>query len=170
MLLIVIGAVLNALQGGSNGPSTTTHARHSSTPSVALVGPHLYSVGQTMTNGAHQTVTVTSFAVNTSGSGYSTPPPGSQCVEVHVALFNGDSTPWDVPLLELAVVDASGQVFDGLSAVDCPSSGFIDSLVPGGRASAALYFEVPSSGRLVLEWTPSSLNPNSNYNTLLKAS
>lgn len=41
---------------------------------------------------------------------------------------------------------------------------------PRGRASATLYFEVPLSGLLLLQWTPSALNPDSVYNTELKAS
>jgi hypothetical protein len=42
--------------------------------------------------------------------------------------------------------------------------------VPGGRAPATLYFEVPLSGKLLLQWTPSILNPTSVYNTELKTS
>ena len=130
----------------------------------------LIVVGQTMTNGAHQTVTVTTFSQNVAPSEYSTPSPGDQCVEVQVSLYNGDSSPWDLPLYELNVIDANGQSYDSSSSFDCPSSDSIDSLVPGGRATAALYFEVPSAGKLTLQWTPSILNANSNYNTLLKAS
>jgi hypothetical protein len=89
---------------------------------------------------------------------------------VQVAVFNGDSSPWDDPLDELTAVDASGQSYDTYSSLDCPSSDSIDSLVPGGRAAATLYFEVPLSGRLLLQWTPSAVNPNSVYNTELKAS
>jgi hypothetical protein len=42
--------------------------------------------------------------------------------------------------------------------------------VHGGSASATLYFEVPLSGKLLLQWTPSALNATSVYNTELKAS
>lgn len=129
-----------------------------------------YAVGQTMTNGAHQTVKVTAFAQGVAASAFSTPSPGDECVEVQVALFNGDSLPWDLPLYELTVVDASGQSYDSFSSLDCPISSSIDSLVPKGRAPATLYFEVPVSGRLLLQWTPSALNPTSVYNTELKAS
>jgi hypothetical protein len=123
-----------------------------------------------MTNGAHQKVTVTAFAQGVAPSEYSTPSPGDQCVSVEVALFNGDSSPWELPLYELTVVDASGQSYDSYSSLDCPSSASIDSLVPGGRAAGALYFEVPLAGRLLLQWTPSALNPDSVYNTELKVS
>lgn len=133
-------------------------------------GPKVYAVGQTMTNGAHQTVTVTAFAQGVAASEFSTPSPGDQCVSVLVAVFNGDTSPWDLPLYELTVVDASGQSYDSYGSLDCPSSDSIDSLVPGGRAPATLYFEVPLSGRLLLQWTPSTLNPNNVYNTELKAS
>ena len=139
-------------------------------PHSTVRGPKVYAVGQTMTNGAHQRVTVTAFAQGVAASAFSTPSPGDQCVSVQVALFNGDSSPWDLPLYELTAVDANGQSYDSYSSFDCPSSDSIDSLVPGGRASATLYFEVPLSGRLLLQWTPSSLNPNSVYNTELKAS
>lgn len=128
-----------------------------------------YAIGHAMTNGAHQKVTVTAFAQGVAASEFSTPSPGDQCVEVQVTLFNGDSSPWDLPLYELTVVDASGQSYDSYSSLDCPSSTSIDSLVPKGRAPAALYFEVPVSGRLLLEWTPSALNPTSVYKTELKA-
>ncbi|HVC24042.1 MAG TPA: DUF4352 domain-containing protein [Candidatus Dormibacteraeota bacterium] len=133
-------------------------------------GPKLYAVGKAMTNGAHQKVTVIAFAQAVAPSAYSTPNPGDQCVSVRVALFNGDSSPWELPLYELTAVDASGQSYDSYSSLDCPSSTSIDSLVPRGRASATLYFEVPLSGKLLLQWTPSALNPDSVYNTELKAS
>jgi hypothetical protein len=52
--------------------------------------------------------------------------------------------------------------------LDCQgTSSQIDSLVVGGRAQAVLFFEVPAVGKLMLQWTPSILNPNSAYNTLL---
>jgi hypothetical protein len=87
-----------------------------------------------------------------------------------VALVNGDSSPWLLPLYELVAIDASGQSYDSYSSFDCPSSTSIDSLVHGGRASATLYFEVPLSGKLILQWTPNALNATSVYNTELKAS
>ena len=133
-------------------------------------GPKLYAVGKAMTDGAHQKVKVTAFAQGVAASAYSTPTPGDRCVSVQVAVYNGDSSPWELPLYELTVVDASGQSYDSYSSFDCPSSASIDSLVPGGHASATLYFEVPISGRLLLQWTPSALNPKSVYNTELKAS
>jgi hypothetical protein len=122
-----------------------------------------------MTNGAHQTVTVTTFAQGVPPSQYSTPTTGDQCISVQVELFNGDSSPWDLPLYELTAVDASGQSYDSYSSLDCPSGSSIDSLVPGGHAPATLYFEVPLSGRLILQWTPSAFNATSVYNTELKA-
>ena len=149
---------------------TPKRAKKSASASSTPKGPKLYAVGQTMTNGAHQTVTVTAFAQGVTPSAYSTPTPGDQCISVQVAVFNGDSSPWDLPLDELTAVDASGQSYDSYSSFDCPSGSSIDSLVPGGRASGTLYFEVPLSGRLLLQWTPSVLNPNSVYNTELKAS
>lgn len=126
-----------------------------------------FKIGQTMTNGAHQTVTVTGFTPNSPASEFSTPNPGDQCIQVNVSLKNGDSSPWLDPLDELAVVDGEGQSYDDL-AFDCQgTSSEIDSLVVGGRAQAVLFFEVPAAGKLTLQWTPSILNANSNYNTLL---
>jgi hypothetical protein len=155
---------------GTPSPTSPTQAQASPSPSPSPTGPKVDAVGQTMTNGAHQTVTVTAFAQGVAPSEFSTPSPGDQCISVQVALFNGDSSPWDLPLYELTAVDASGQSYDSYSSFDCPSGSSIDSLVPGGRAPATLYFEVPPSGRLLLQWTPSVLNPNSVYNTELKAS
>jgi hypothetical protein len=123
-----------------------------------------------MTNGAHQTVTVTAFAQGVAASELGTPNPGDQCVSVQMKLVNGDSSPWLLPLSELTVVDASGQSYDSYSSFDCPTSTSVDSLVHGGSASATLYFEVPLSGKLILQWTPSMLNATSVYNTELKAS
>jgi hypothetical protein len=165
--LLAIGISACASTGTPN-PTSSTKAHVS--PSRSPSGPKLYAVGKAMTNGAHQTVTVTAFAQGVAPSAYSTPSPGDQCVSVQVALFNGDSSPWDLPLYELTVVDASGQSYDSYSSLDCPSSTSVDALVPGGRATATLYFEVPLSGKLILQWTPSALNATSVYNTELKAS
>jgi hypothetical protein len=166
VVIFVIIAVVLEETVHPTGHKSGTHPAATATPS----GPKLYAVGQAMTNGAHQKVTVTAFAQGVAPSAYSTPSPGDQCVSVQVALLNGDSSPWELPLYELTVVDASGQSYDSYSSLDCPSSDSIDSLVPGGRAAATLYFEVPLSGRLLLQWTPSALNPDSVYNTELKAS
>ncbi len=155
---------------GSATSTPTPIQTKSATPTHTPKGPKLYAVGQTMTNGAHQTVTVTAFAQGVAPSEFSTPNPGDQCISVTVTLSNGDSLPWDLPLYELTVVDAAGQSYDSYSSIDCTSSDSIDSLVPGGHATATVYFEVPSSGRLLLQWTPNSLNASSNYNTELKAS
>ena len=172
-LLLAIGISACASTGTgipSPTPTSSTRANVSPSPSPSPSGPKLYAVGKAMTNGAHQRVTVTAFAQGAAPSAYSTPSPGDQCVSVQVALFNEDSSPWELPLYELTVVDASGQSYDSYSSLDCPSSDSIDSLVPGGHAAATLYFEVPLSGRLLLQWTPSALNPDSVYNTELKAS
>jgi hypothetical protein len=163
LLAIGISACASA---GTPSPTSSTQVKVSPSPS----GPKLYAVGKGMTNGAHQKVTVTAFAQGVAPSAYSTPSPGDQCVSVQAALVNGDSSPWELPLFELTVVDASGQSYDSYSSLDCPSSDSIDSLVPGGHAAATLYFEVPVSARLLLQWTPSALNPDSVYNTELKAS
>ena len=174
--IAAIGAALLAIGisacGGTGTPSPTasTQAHVSPSPSRSPSGPKVYRVGQTMTNGAHQTVTVTAFAQGVAASQFSSPTPGDQCVSVQLELFNGDSSPWDLPVDELTAVDASGQSYDTYSSFDCPSSDSIDSLVPGGRAPATLYFEVPLSGKLLLQWTPSALNATSVYNTELKAS
>jgi hypothetical protein len=164
------------LAGCGGAAATPTPAITSSpTPKTSATprqtsGPKVFAIGQAMVNGAHQTVTVTAFTQAVPASAFSTPTPGDQCVSVQVKMFNGDLSPWDLPLYELTVVDASGQSYDSYSSFDCPSSDSVDSLVPGGHASATLYFEVPVSGRLLLQWTPNSLNANSNYNTELKAS
>jgi hypothetical protein len=172
--IAAIGAALLAIGisacASTASPSPTASTHTSVSPSPSPSGPRVYAVGQTMTNGAHQTVTVTAFAQGVAASEFSTPNPGDQCVSVQVKLVNGDSSPWDMPLFELAAVDASGQSYDSYSSFDCPSSTSVDSLVSGGHASATLYFEVPLSGRLILQWTPSALNATSVYNTELKAS
>jgi len=168
----VIGVATTSTAPHRAAPSspTPTQAKRSPSSTPSPSGPKLYAVGKAMTNGSHQTVTVTAFAQGVAASAYSTLSPGDQCVSVQAAVFNGDSSPWDLPLDELTVVDASGQSYDSYSSFDCSSSDSIDSLVPGGRTSATLYFEVPLSGGLLLQWTPSALNPNSVYNTELKAS
>ena len=167
-LLLAIG-ISACASTGIPSPTPTSSTRAKASPSPSPSGPKLYAVGKAMTNGAHQTVTVSAFAQGVAPSAYSTPSPGDQCVSVQVALFNGDSSPWQLPLYELTVVDASGQSYDSYSSLDCPSSDSIDSLVPGGHAAATLYFEVPLAGRLLLQWTPSALNPDSVYNTELQA-
>lgn len=167
--LLVVG--ISACASTTNPPpAPTTHATASPNSSPTPGGPKVYAVGQTMTNGAHQTVTVTDFSQGVAPSQYSTPSPGDQCVSVQVSLVNGDSSPWLLPLYELTAVDASGQSYDSYSSLDCPSGSSIDSLVPGGHASGTLYFEVPTSGKLILQWTPNALNSTSVYNTQLKAS
>ena len=151
MEIVAIGAALLAIgisacaSSGTGIPSPTpsTRANVSPSPSPSPSGPKVYAVGKAMTNGAHQTVTVTAFTQGVAASAYSTPSAGDQCVSVQVALFNGDSSPWELPLYELTAVDASGQSYDSYSSLDCPSSDSIDSLVPGGHAAATLYFEVP---------------------------
>ena len=164
-------ATSTPIRAKSATPTTTPkRVKKSASASSTPKRPKLYAVGQSMTNGAHQKVTVTAFAQGVAPSEFSTPSPGDQCVSVTVTLSNGDSLPWELPLYELTVVDAAGQSYDSYSSFDCPSSDSIDSLVPGGHATGTLYFEVPSSGRLLLQWTPNSLNATSNYNTELKAS
>jgi hypothetical protein len=151
--------------------ATATPKATTPKPTATPSGPKVYAVGQTMTNGAHQTVTVTAFAQGVAAaSEFSTPSPADQCVSVQVKLVNGDSSPWDMRLSELTVVDASGQSYDSYSSFDCPSSTSVNSLVHGGSAAATLYFEVPLSGKLILQWTPTLLNATSVYNTELKAS
>lgn len=169
LLAIGISACASTASPGTASPSATSPTQTKVSPSPSPSGPKVYAVGQTMTNGAHQRVTVTTFAQGVAPSVYSTPSPGDQCVSVQVELFNRDSSPWDLPLYELTVVDASGQSYDSYSSLDCPSSTSIDGLVPGGRGAATLYFGVPLSGRLTLQWTPSALNATSVYDTELKA-
>jgi hypothetical protein len=172
--IAAIGAALLAIGisacASTASPSPTSPTQATVSPSPSPSAPKVYTVGQTMLNGAHQTVTVTAFTQGVTPSEFSTPSPGDQCVSAQLQLFNGDSSPWDLPLYELTAVDASGQSYDSYSYLDCPSGTSIDSLVPGGRASATLYFEVPLAGKLILQWTPNSLNPTSVYNTELKAS
>ena len=184
-LAVLVGAAALFLAGcgstsqstGNAGSSTTTATPGTTTskattpkPTATPSGAKVYAVGQTMTNGANQTVTVTAFAQGVAASELGTPNPGDQCVSVQMKLVNGDSSPWLLPLSELTAVDASGQSYDSYSSFDCPTSTSVDSLVHGGSASATLYFEVPLSGKLLLQWTPSALNATSVYNTELKAS
>lgn len=168
--LCVVALGLAGCGATASPPTPTSTPTTAPTATPSPTGPKVFAVGQTMTNGAHQTVTVTSFIPNSPVSQYSTPNPGDECVQVNVALRNGDSSPWLDPLDELAVVDASGQTYDD-SAFDCAgTSDSIDSLIAGGTATATLYFEVPATGKLTLQWTPNMFNANSVYNTELKAS
>lgn len=121
-----------------------------------------------MTNDAHQSVTVTAFKRGvSSGNQFEQPSAGHECVETDLALVNGDTTSWSLPLFEMAVVDSNGQSYS--SSFTCGGdTNTIQALVPNGRANASLRFEVPTGSALLFTWTPSALNPNSSYQTDLK--
>lgn len=159
---VVVVVLAGCGETGGSGGSTS-----SGTPSPSAPAK-VYTVGQTMTNGAHQTVTVSNYQSSAPASQFSTPNPGNKCIGVTVALFNGDSSPWTQPTTEFAVVDSSGQTHDDFSSFSCGTSSTIDSLVPNGRATASLFFEVPATGNLTFQWTPNALNASSVYDTKLQ--
>jgi hypothetical protein len=122
-----------------------------------------------MKNDAGQTVTVASFQRNVAvANEFEQPTAGNECVSVSLTLVNGASTPWTLPLFEMAIVDANGQSHSQAIGTCGGSGASIDSLVPNGHASSTLLFEVPKGTTLAFTWTPSVLNPNSNYQTALK--
>jgi len=127
-----------------------------------------FAVGQTMTNDAHQSVTVVAFKRGVStGNEFLQPSAGHECIQTDLALVNGDSTSWSFPLMEMAIVDANGQSYS--SSFNCGGdTSTIESLIPKGKANASLRFEVPTGSALIFTWTPSALNPNSTYQTDLK--
>lgn len=133
----------------------------------ASAAPKIYAIGQAMINGAHQSVTVTSFARNySSGNEFEQPSPGNECVQVNLSLVNGDSTSWQLPLSEMSVISSTGQSYT--ESFTCGTSSNVDGLAPKGTATAMLLFEVPKGAPLNFTWTPSALNPNSTYQTALK--
>jgi hypothetical protein len=180
--MIVLGAIIVAIIVISSLNKSTPQATTSSTGQPAASGApsaaasaapsaasSVKAVGQAMKNDAGQTVTVSSFKLNVPVTNqFEQPATGNQCVSVNMALFNGDSSPWSLPLFEMAIVDANGQSHSQAIATCGGGATSIDSLIPNGRANTSLLFEVPTSGALEFTWTPSALNPNSNYQTALK--
>jgi Domain of unknown function (DUF4352) len=109
-------------------------------------------------NGLSVTVTAT-IAKALDPAGFETVAPGKRCVGVTVAVVDGSSQEWLLPLSEISIVDATGQKYTTDNGVGtCLSSSTIDSLVAGGHASGSVYFEVPSAGALDVNWTPSDLS------------
>jgi hypothetical protein len=161
--LIVLIAVLSGC--GEAGSGSTPGAANGS-PAASARKP--FAVGQAMTNDAHQSVTVTAFKRGVStGNEFLTPAAGRECVQTDLALVNGDSTSWSLPLFEMAVVDANGQSYSASFTCGGDSS-TIQALIPKGKANTSIRFEVPTGGALLFTWTPSALNPNSTYQTDLK--
>jgi hypothetical protein len=143
---------------GGGGGSTSASATHS-----------VAAVGQPMKNDAGQSVTVVSFKRNvTVTNQFEQPSPGDECVSVSLTLLNGASTPWSIPLYEMAVVDANGQSHTEAAVTCGGGTASISSLIPNGHANATLLFDVPKDSAITFTWTPSALNPNSNYQTALK--
>jgi len=192
LALIVIGSLTNksgqpqAASTAATQPATAAPSATASKPATAIVPSKPAAskpaatapasaarsgtaVGQAMRNGAGQTVTVSSFTLNVPiANEFEQPSAGNQCVSVNLALVNGDSSPWSLPLYEMAIVDANGQTHSQAIGTCGGGGSSIDSLVPKGRASSTLLFEAPTAGALTFMWTPSALNPNSNYQTPLK--
>ncbi len=113
--------------------------------------------GQPMKESSGEQVTVTAFAAGvTDPNALETLKAGQQCVKVSVSVNNGSTNEWILPLSEMSVVDASGQKYDADNGIGtCPSgSSEISSLVAGGKAVADLVYQVPSSGGLLFNWTP----------------
>jgi hypothetical protein len=104
-----------------------------------------------------ETVTVTTDALGVTDPNALTPPsPGQQCIKVSVSLNNGSSNEWTLPLSEMTVVDASGQKYNADNGIGtCPSgTASISSLVAGGNATADIVFQVPSTGAINFNWSP----------------
>jgi hypothetical protein len=143
---------------GGGGGSTSGSAAHS-----------VVAVGKPMKNDAGQSVTVASFQRNVAVTNqFEQPTAGNECVSVTLTLLNGSSTSWSLPLYEMAVVDANGQSYSEAAVTCGGGTASISSLIPNGHANATLFYDVPKGSTLTFTWTPSSLNPNSNYQTALK--
>jgi nitrous oxide reductase accessory protein NosL len=166
LAIVATGAVLAACGGADNGNAPAA-ASGSSGATAAFHAPAISAVGQTMTNGAKQTVTVVSFKRGVPPDQYMTATAGQEGLQVNLSLVNGDSSPWTLPLYEIAVVDANGQSHS-VDIGTYGTSSSVDALVSGGKAQATMFFEVPVGSALLLTWTPSALNPNSTFQTALK--
>jgi hypothetical protein len=131
-------------------------AGSSSTPGGTIT----VASGKTMKDSNGESVTATAtLAKALDPSALLTATPGQKCVGVTVSVANGSSSEWLEPLLELSVVDATGQKYTALNGIGtCLTSTSIDSLVAGGHASGSVYFEVPSAGALDVNWTPEDLS------------
>jgi Domain of unknown function (DUF4352) len=116
--------------------------------------------GQPMTDSNGESVTVTATRTNAvDPAGYTKPPAGEECVGVTVTVKNGSTTEWLLPLYEISIVDAAGQKYTADGGLGtCLSSDSIDSLVAGGHGTGSVYFEVPSTGALDVNWTPADLS------------
>jgi hypothetical protein len=113
--------------------------------------------GQPMIYSSGEQVTVTAYAAGvTDPNALETAAPGQQCVKVSVAIKNGSTSEWSLPLSEMTIVDASGQKYNADNGIGtCPSgTASISSLVAGGSGTADLVFQVPTSGKLDFNWTP----------------
>ena len=166
----LLAAVFAALILAADSCSSSSPSGSSSGSATPSAPAKIYAVGQTMTNGAHQTVTVSAYKGDSPPADptFATPAAGNKCVAITAALFNGDSSPWTLPTSEFAIVDANGQTHNDYGSFACGNSSTIDSLVPNGKATANLFFEVPATGTLMFQWTPNALNANSTYDTKLQ--
>ncbi len=137
------------LSGGAPAGSTSTPG-----------GTITVTAGQPMKDSNGESMTVTATVTNAlDPSGFETVAPGQKCIGVTVTATNGSTTEWLLPLYEISIVDANGVKYDADNGVGtCLSSSSVDSLVAGGHASGSVYFEVPSTGALDVNWTPEDLS------------
>jgi hypothetical protein len=130
-----------------------TPAGSSSTPGGTIT----VAKGHAMTDSNGESMTVTAFSTHgVDPSGFLPLPAGKRCLGISVTVKNGSSSEWLFPLLEVSVVDSSGQKYDDLSSDNaaCLNSTSIDSLVAGGHGAGTVYLAVPKTGVLDVNWTP----------------
>lgn len=148
----LFGAVLFMCLAAASCDTSGGAPAGSSSTAVATV-----TKGQPMTASSGESVTVTTYTPGvTDPNAISTSAPGQQCVKVSVSIKNGSTSEWTLPMSETSIVDASGQKYTSDNGIGtCPSgTSMISSLVAGGSATADLVFQVPSTGALDFNWTP----------------
>jgi hypothetical protein len=150
----LMGASSCANTGGSAAGGGNAVSSDSSGGGVSAA----VALGTAMKSKDGKSVTVTKFTPNFStGNEFETPDPGKECVQVTLALSNGSSSEWSLPLSEIGVVDSTGQKYSAFGSMNCGSGDNIDSIVAGGHANASLTFQVPANSPLNLTWVPNSL-------------
>ncbi len=167
--MMVIGtAVLAACGGSSPSGSSVPAASSSSASSGGGGGVVTVPKGQEMKASNGETVSVTGIVTNYP-NGYGNLTPGDQCIKVTLSINNGSKGDWGYPQSELTVMDASGKSHPAAgSGQTCPGSvGPLD--LPAGHSDdgVRLTYEVPSSGALLLKWSPALLQGES-YETPLQ--
>lgn len=159
--LILTGASGCANSGGSPaglGSGGGGGAPVTGSPGVAAASaapePDIVPLGTPMRARDGKQMTVVAFGLAPpSGNEFETPSPGRQCVQATLALVNGSTVEWMLPIFDLGVVDASGQKYDATS-FNCLRTDDVQSIVARGRVTARARFEVPRGSSLNLSWVP----------------